>query len=135
LTSAHRAALPNDIIDHANQPQLKTALCLDESILSATHARWALELGACRVINIKPGRVGGMHEARLIHDYCLERGVPVWMGGMLESGIGRAANVALASLPGFTLPGDISSPATTPKTWWRSLRESRQHLRRKPRQA
>ena len=93
------------------QPQLKTALCLDESILSVTHARWALELGACRVINIKPGRVGGMFEGRLIHDYCLARGIPVWMGGMLETGIGRAANVALASLPGFILPGDISASA------------------------
>jgi len=102
----------DDIIDHAKlQPQLKTALCLDESILSATHARWALELGACRVINIKPGRVGGMYEGRLIHDYCRERQIPVWMGGMLESGIGRAANVALASLEGFTLPGDISASA------------------------
>jgi len=102
----------DDIIDHAKlQPQLKTPLCLDESILSVTHARWALELGACRVINIKPGRVGGMYEGRLIHNYCLERGIPVWMGGMLETGIGRAANVALASLPGFTLPGDISASA------------------------
>jgi O-succinylbenzoate synthase len=102
----------DDIIDHARlQPQLKTALCLDESILSVTHARWALELGACRVINIKPARVSGMFDGRLIHDYCLEQGVPVWMGGMLETGIGRAANVALASLPGFTLPGDISASA------------------------
>lgn len=101
-----------DIVDHARlQPQLKTALCLDESITSANHARWALELGACRVINIKPGRVSGMHEGKLIHDYCYARGVPVWMGGMLETGIGRAANVALASLPGFTLPGDISASA------------------------
>jgi O-succinylbenzoate synthase len=102
----------DDIIDHAKlQPQLKTAVCLDESITSVTHARWALELGACRIINIKPGRVGGMHEAIRIHDYCRERGVPVWMGGMLETGIGRAANVAAASLPGFTLPGDISASA------------------------
>jgi O-succinylbenzoate synthase len=102
----------DDIIDHAKlQPQLKTPVCLDESITSATHARWALELGACRIINIKPGRVSGMHEGRAIHDYCHARGVPVWMGGMLETGIGRAANVALASLPGFTLPGDISASA------------------------
>ncbi len=102
----------DDIIDHAKlQPQLKTAVCLDESITSVTHARWALELGACRIINIKPGRVSGMHEAIRIHDYCRERGVPVWMGGMLETGIGRAANVAVASLPGFTLPGDISASA------------------------
>jgi O-succinylbenzoate synthase len=102
----------DDIIDHAKlQPRLKTAVCLDESIHSVTHARWALELGACRIINIKPGRVGGLFEARRIHDYCRERGVPVWMGGMLETGIGRAANVAVASLPGFTLPGDISASA------------------------
>jgi O-succinylbenzoate synthase len=102
----------DDIIDHAKlQPQLKTALCLDESILSAVHARWALELAACRVINIKPARVSGISEALAIHDYCRLRNVPVWMGGMLESGIGRAANVAVASLPGFTLPGDISASA------------------------
>jgi O-succinylbenzoate synthase len=102
----------DDIIDHAKlQPLLKTAVCLDESIHSVTHARWALELGACRIINIKPGRVSGLHEAIRIHDYCRERGVPVWMGGMLETGIGRAANVAVASLPGFTLPGDISASA------------------------
>ncbi len=102
----------DDIIDHAKlQPQLKTAICLDESIHSVEHARWALELSACRIINIKPGRVSGMYEAKRIHDYCYERGVPVWMGGMLETGIGRAANVAVASLPGFTLPGDISASA------------------------
>ena len=100
----------DDIIDHAKlQPQLKTDLCLDESIHSRDHARWALELGACRVINIKPPRVGGIREAVAIHETCRERGVPVWMGGMLETGIGRAANVAVASLPGFSLPGDISA--------------------------
>jgi O-succinylbenzoate synthase len=100
----------DDIIDHARlQPELRTPVCLDESIHSVDHARWALELGACRIINIKPGRVGGMHEARRIHDYCLARGAPVWMGGMLETGIGRAANLAVASLPSFTLPGDISA--------------------------
>lgn len=102
----------DDIIDHAKlQPRLKTALCLDESIHSVEHARWALELAACRIINIKPGRVSGLHEAVRIHDYCHARGVPVWMGGMLETGIGRAGNVAVASLPGFTLPGDISASA------------------------
>jgi O-succinylbenzoate synthase len=102
----------DDIIDHAKlQPMLKTAVCLDESIHSVEHARWALELGACRIINIKPGRVSGLHEAVRIHNYCHERGVPVWMGGMLETGIGRAGNVAVASLPGFTLPGDISASA------------------------
>jgi O-succinylbenzoate synthase len=102
----------DDIIDHAKlQPQLKTPICLDESIHSVEHARWALELNAARVINIKPGRVGGLSEALKIHNYCYERAVPVWMGGMLETGIGRAANVAVASLPGFTLPGDISASA------------------------
>ena len=102
----------DDIIDHAKlQPQLKTPLCLDESITSATHARWALELGACRIINIKPSRVSGMAEAIRIHDYCRAHRMPVWMGGMLETGIGRAANLAVASLPGFTLPGDISASA------------------------
>jgi O-succinylbenzoate synthase len=102
----------DDIFDHAKlQPQLKTAICLDESILSARHARWARELGACRIINIKPGRVGGLREAIRIHDYCAEHDIPVWCGGMLETGIGRAANVALASLPNFRLPGDISASA------------------------
>jgi O-succinylbenzoate synthase len=102
----------DDIVDHAKlQALLNTAICLDESITSAEHARWALELKACRVINIKPGRVSGLDEARRIHDFCRERGVPVWMGGMLETGIGRASNVAVASLPGFSLPGDISASA------------------------
>lgn len=100
----------DDIIDHAKlQPQLRTDLCLDESILSVVHARQAAELGSCRVINIKPARVGGLTEALAIHEYCYEQGIPVWCGGMLESGIGRAHNLALASLPGFTLPGDISA--------------------------
>ncbi|MBI4314506.1 MAG: o-succinylbenzoate synthase [Chloroflexi bacterium] len=100
----------DDIFDHAKlQSRLKTAICLDESIHSARHARWAQELGACRIINIKPGRVGGLREAARIHDFCAEHGIPVWCGGMLETGIGRAANVALASLPNFKLPGDISA--------------------------
>ena len=100
----------DDIFDHAKlQPQLKTPICLDESILSARHARWAHELGACKIINIKAGRVGGLREAIRIHDYCAEAGIPVWCGGMLETGIGRAANLALASLPNFKLPGDISA--------------------------
>lgn len=102
----------DDILDHAKlQPQLKTSLCLDESIVSPDHARWALESGACRVVNIKPARVGGFWEAIQIHDLCRERGVPVWCGGMLETGIGRAGNLALASLPNFQLPGDISATA------------------------
>lgn len=100
----------DDIFDHAAlQRELKTAICLDESIHSVADARAALELGSCRVINIKPGRVGGYSQSRLIHDLCAARGVPVWHGGMLETGIGRAGNVALASLPNFTLPGDISA--------------------------
>jgi O-succinylbenzoate synthase len=100
----------DDIIDHAKlQRRLSTPICLDESIVSADHARWALELKACGVINIKPSRVGGLTAARQIHDMCAEADVPVWCGGMLETGIGRAANVALASLPNFKLPGDISA--------------------------
>jgi len=100
----------DDLIDHSRlQARLRTAICLDESILSRRHARQAIEIGACRVINIKAGRVGGLEEGRAIHDLCRERGIPVWCGGMLETGIGRASNLALASLPGFTLPGDISA--------------------------
>jgi O-succinylbenzoate synthase len=100
----------DDLLDHARlQATLTTPLCLDESILSARHARQALEAKACRIINIKPGRVGGLCEAVAIHDLCWAAGVEVWCGGMLETGIGRAANLALASLPGFSLPGDISA--------------------------
>ncbi|OGO20004.1 MAG: o-succinylbenzoate synthase [Chloroflexi bacterium RBG_16_48_8] len=100
----------DDIIDHRQlQAQLKTPLCLDESILCLRHARQALQLEACRIINIKPGRVGGLSEAVRIHDFCRAKEVPVWCGGMLETNIGRASNLALASLPGFTLPGDISA--------------------------
>ncbi len=100
----------DDIVDHAKlQPQLKTPLCLDESIHTVDHARWAIELKACKIINIKPGRVGGYWIGKQIHDLCRANGLPVWMGGMLETGVGRAANVALATLPGFTLPGDISA--------------------------
>jgi O-succinylbenzoate synthase len=102
----------DDIFDHAKlQPQLRTPICLDESIVSPDHARWALELKACGVINIKPSRVGGLTAAREIHNLAQAAGVPVWCGGMLETGIGRAANVALASLPNFKLPGDISASA------------------------
>jgi O-succinylbenzoate synthase len=100
----------DDIIDHAQlQPQFRTPICLDESILCVRHARQALDLGACRIINIKPGRVGGMSQAVVIHDLCQKRNIPVWCGGMLETGVGRAANLAVASLPGFILPGDISA--------------------------
>ncbi len=102
----------DDIVDHAQlQKQLRTPLCLDESIHSPEHARWALDIDACRIINIKVGRVGGLTAAQKIHDLCAERGVPVWCGGMLETNVGRAANVALATLPNFTLPGDISASA------------------------
>jgi O-succinylbenzoate synthase len=100
----------DDIFDHAKlQKRLRTPICLDESIVSPEHARWALELSACGVINIKPCRVGGLRSAKQIHDLAQAAGVPVWCGGMLETGIGRAANVALASLPNFRLPGDISA--------------------------
>ena len=99
-----------DIQAHADlQSRLSTPVCLDESIVSVTTARQALDLDACRIINIKPGRVGGLTEAIKIHDLCSARDIPVWCGGMLETGIGRASNLALASLPGFTLPGDISA--------------------------
>ncbi len=99
-----------DILGHARLAEaIDTPVCLDESIVSLHTAADAIELGAAEIINIKPGRVGGYLEARRIHDLCLDRGVPVWCGGMVETGIGRAANAALAALPGFTLPGDISA--------------------------
>ncbi len=99
-----------DIQAHAElQARVSTPICLDESIDSVTMARQALDLDACRIINIKAGRVGGLTEAVKIHDLCSARNIPVWCGGMLETGIGRASNLALASLPGFTLPGDISA--------------------------
>jgi O-succinylbenzoate synthase len=100
----------DDLWDHrALQIQFETPLCLDESIISPRHARQALEMSACRIINIKQGRVGGISQGVAIHDLCQEQGIPVWCGGMLETGVGRAANLALASLPNFTLPGDISA--------------------------
>jgi len=100
----------DDLLDHSRlQAQFSTPICLDESITSPRHARQALEMKACKVINIKAGRVGGLSQGLAIHDLCHERGVPVWCGGMLETGVGRASNLALASLPGFTLPGDISA--------------------------
>jgi O-succinylbenzoate synthase len=100
----------DDIYEHSKlQPLLETPICLDESIHSLGHAALALELKACKVINIKPARVSGFTESRRIHDLCQSHGLPVWCGGMLETGIGRAGNVALASLPNFTLPGDISA--------------------------
>ncbi|MGB8648244.1 MAG: o-succinylbenzoate synthase [Anaerolineae bacterium] len=100
----------DDIYQHSKlQREVKTPLCLDESIHTVEDAEAALELGSCRIINIKPGRVGGFTESIKIHDLCARLGAPVWCGGMLESGIGRAGNVALAALPNFTLPGDISA--------------------------
>ncbi len=100
----------DDLWDHAKlQEGFRTPLCLDESITAPRHARQALEMGACRIVNIKQGRVGGISQGVAIHDLCQAQDVPVWCGGMLETGIGRAANLALASLPNFTLPGDISA--------------------------
>jgi len=101
---------PYDLWDHAKlQKEMKSALCLDESILSLDTTRAALEMGSCRIINIKVGRVGGPSEMRKIHDYCQASGVPVWCGGMLESGIGRAHNLHIATLPNFKLPNDLSA--------------------------
>jgi O-succinylbenzoate synthase len=100
----------DDIIDHAKlQAHLDTPICLDECIRSAHMARQAIEMRACGIINIKLGRVGGFAEARRVHDVCRERGIPVWCGGMLESGVGRAHNIALSTLENFVLPGDVSA--------------------------
>ena len=99
-----------DILGHAELARrVRTPICLDESIVSARAAADAIRLGACSIVNIKPGRVGGYLEARRIHDVCAAMGIPVWCGGMLETGIGRAANLALAAMPNFTLPGDTSA--------------------------
>jgi O-succinylbenzoate synthase len=109
----------DDIVDHAElQAKLATPICLDESIRTAHHAEQAIRLGACRIINIKLGRVGGFAEARRIHDIALNAGIPVWCGGMLESGIGRAHNIALSTLPGFVLPGDVSASG---RYWTRDI--------------
>jgi O-succinylbenzoate synthase len=100
----------DDIIDHAKlQREISTPICLDESIHSADDARKAIEVGACKIINVKLGRVGGFTSAQRVHNVCRAKNIPVWCGGMLESGIGRAHNVAMSSLPGFTLPGDVSA--------------------------
>jgi O-succinylbenzoate synthase len=99
-----------DLIDHAKlQREIATPVCLDESIHSAEDARKAIEIGAGKIINVKLGRVGGHTEARRVHEVCRNRNVPVWCGGMLESGVGRAHNIAMSTLPGFTLPGDVSA--------------------------
>lgn len=109
LTMIEQPLASDDIIDHAKlQKELKTPICLDESIHSLEDARKAVELGSTKIINIKIGRVGGLTESKKIHDYCLENNIPVWCGGMLESGIGRAHNVALTTLPNFILPGDTA---------------------------
>jgi O-succinylbenzoate synthase len=100
----------DDIWDHRLlQKQLRTPICLDESVISPRHARYAIEMEACRIINIKPGRVGGLSQGVEIHEMCQKIGMPVWCGGMLETGIGRASNLSISSLPGFSLPGDISA--------------------------
>lgn len=100
----------DDIIDHAKlQAEINTPICLDESIHSVEDARKAIELGSCKIINLKIGRVGGLTEAKKIHDYCADHGIPLWCGGMLESGIGRAHNVAITSLSNFKLPGDTAA--------------------------
>lgn len=110
LTMIEQPLASDDIIDHAQlQKSLTTPICLDESIHSLEDTRKAVELGSTKIINIKIGRVGGLTEAVKIHDYCAANNIPVWCGGMLESGIGRAHNVALTTLPNFTLPGDTAS--------------------------
>jgi o-succinylbenzoate synthase len=100
----------DDMFDHAElQKQIKTPICLDESVHSAEDAKHSIQLGSCRIINVKLGRVGGHAEARRVESVCRENGIPVWCGGMLEAGIGRAHNIAMATLAGFTFPGDISA--------------------------
>jgi o-succinylbenzoate synthase len=102
----------DDLVRHAAlQRRLRTPICLDESITSVQRAEDMITLGSGRIVNIKPGRVGGFLAARAIHDVCAAQGIPVWCGGMLESGVGRAHNVALASLPNFSMPGDLSPSA------------------------
>jgi len=100
----------DDLWDHHKlQQHFRTAICLDESVVSVRHARYAIEMQACRIINIKPARLGGLSQGVAVHDLCKAHGMPVWCGGMLETGVGRAANLAMASLPNFVLPGDISA--------------------------
>ncbi|MEV7797335.1 o-succinylbenzoate synthase [Streptomyces sp. NPDC087512] len=112
LTLIEQPFAPDDLLSHTRlAARMDTPICLDESITSARDAATAIRQEACSIVNIKPGRVGGYLEARRIHDLCLANGVPVWCGGMLETGLGRAANLALAALPGFTMPGDISATA------------------------
>ena len=106
----------DDIYYHARlQKELRTAICLDESIVNARTAAIAVETGACRIVNIKVGRVGGFTEARKVHDLCRAQNIPVWCGGMLESGVGRVQNIALSTLENFRLPGDVSAS----KRYWK----------------
>ncbi len=117
-----------DLVDHAElQKQLRTPICLDESIRSLRDVRAAIKLGSCRVINIKPGRVGGLSESLGIHDYCASRGVPVWIGGLLETGVGRSYAVALATLPNVKYPSDISPSS---RFWVEDLVEPPWELRK-----
>ena len=110
LTMIEQPLHHEDLSDHAHlQSRLRTPICLDESIGSSATAALAIEMGACRVVNIKPGRVGGILEAKRVHDVAMERSTPVWIGGMLETGVGRSANLALAALPGVSMPGDTSA--------------------------
>jgi o-succinylbenzoate synthase len=119
LTMIEQPLAHDDIIDHAElQARLATPICLDECIRTAHHAEQAIRLKACRVINIKLGRVGGFREAKRVHDAARAHGIPVWCGGMLESGIGRAHNIALSTLPNFILPGDVSA---SKRYWARDL--------------
>ena len=106
----------DDIYYHARlQKELRTAICLDESIVNVRSAAFAVKTGACRIINLKVGRVGGFSEALKVHDLCHAHNIPVWCGGMLETGIGRAHNIALSSLENFSLPGDVSAS----KRYWK----------------
>ncbi len=110
LTMIEQPLAHDDIIDHAIlQKAISTPICLDESIHTLEDTRKAVEMGSCKIINIKIGRVGGLTQSKKIHDYCKEQGIPVWCGGMLESGVGRAHNIALTTLSQFILPGDTSS--------------------------
>jgi o-succinylbenzoate synthase len=115
LTMIEQPLWWDSILDHAKlQARLRTPVCLDECIRSASHAADAFELKACRILNLKLGRVGGHSEARRTHDVCVKSGIPIWCGGMLESGVGRAHNIAMSTLPGFSLPGDVSAS----KRYW-----------------
>ena len=113
----------DDLIDHAAlAPQIRTALCLDESLTSPARVEAALDLGACTVVNVKVGRFGGITAVQRVHDLCVEREAPMWCGGMLETGIGRAHNIHLATMPGFVFPGDTASAS---RTYARDITEQR----------